>query len=158
MIIIKLICSLVIVRKMCEVFLVGRSVIDFLIAYVVHSILARLSTSSIPVIHVQIPKYFTWPLFLWPSLHTPTKKMEPRAHNLSPEQAPIKATLRILFREVIKKLKWKNFNKKRTWIYRIIDQIKNKVLQFPSTSFQILNCYMIVYYKYLLSLWVAMTI
>ena len=64
LIIIKLICSLVIVRKMCEVFLVGRSVIDFLIAYVVHSILARLSTSSIPVINVQIPKYFTWPLFL----------------------------------------------------------------------------------------------
>ena len=85
---------------MCEVFLVGRSVIDFLIAYVVHSILARLSTSSIPVIHVQIPKYFTWPLFLGPSLHTPTKKMEPRAHNLSPK---VETNFRNFVREVIKK-------------------------------------------------------
>ena len=34
-------------------------------------------------------------------------------------------------------------------------QQKNEVLQFPSTSFQILNCYIIVHYKYLLPMWVA---
>ena len=49
-------------------------VIDSQIAYVIHSILAILSTSSIPVIHVQIPKYFHMASFLGPSLHTPTKK------------------------------------------------------------------------------------
>ena len=56
----------------------------------------------------------------------------------------------------------KNFNKKRTWIYRVTDKKKKKsiheVLQFPSTSIQILNCYMIVYYKYLLPMWVAMSL
>ena len=57
----------------------------------------------------------------------------------------------ILFRGSLKK-----FNKKRTWIYQVTDQ-KNKkkliheVLQFPSTSIQILN------YEYLLLMWVGMS-
>ena len=61
----------------------------------------------------------------------------------------------ILFKGVIKKI-----NKKRTWIYRVIEKkiFEIEILQFPSISFQILNCYMIVYYEYLLPIWVAMTI
>ena len=61
------------------------------------------------------------------------------------------AALGILFRGSLKK-----FNKKRTWIYQVTDQ-KNKkkliheVLQFPSTSIQILN------YEYLLLIWVGMS-
>ena len=41
-----------------------------------------------------------------------------------------------------------------------IELLKKKieVLQFSFTSFQILNCYMIVHYEYLLSLWVGMII
>ena len=35
---------------------------------------------------------------------------------------------------------------------------KNEVLLFHSTRFQILNCYMIVHYEYLLSMWVVITI
>ena len=63
------------------------------------------------------------------------------------------AALGILFRGVIKEIKLKNFNKKRTWIYQVIDKKKkNEVVQFPSTSFLILNCYMIVHYKYLLQM------
>ena len=65
------------------------------------------------------------------------------------------AAQEILFRGAIKKFK---LNKKRTWIYQVIDHKKKKKLQFPSTSFQILNCYMIVHYEYLLPMWVAITI
>ena len=49
-------------------------------------------------------------------------------------------TLGIMFRGVIKK------------------NLIHEVLQFPSTSFQILNCYMIVHYEYLLPMWVAMSL
>ena len=59
----------------------------------------------------------------------------------------------------------KNFNKKRTWIYRVTDTKKKKiiiiiheVLQFPSTCIQILNCCLIVHYKYLLPMWVDMSL
>ena len=61
------------------------------------------------------------------------------------------ASLGIFFRGSLEK-----FNKKRTWIYQVTDQ-KNKkkliheVLQFPSTSIQILN------YEYLLLIWVGMS-
>ena len=53
----------------------------------------------------------------------------------------------------------KNFNKKKNLnisSYRPKKKSIHEVLQFPSTSIQILNCYMIVYYKYLLLMWVAM--
>ena len=75
-IIIKLLCSLVIVGKMCKTVSCWKKikVIDSQIAYVIHSMSAILSTSSIPVIHVQIPKYFHMASFLGPSLRTPTKK------------------------------------------------------------------------------------
>ena len=70
------------------------------------------------------------------------------------------AAIEILFRGIIKKFKLKKI-KKKTWIYRFIDPKKKyiyKFLQFPFTSFQILNCYTIVYYEYLLPIWLAMTI
>ena len=50
----------------------------------------------------------------------------------------------------------KNFNKKIEYIELLTKKKKNEVLQFSSTSFQILNCYMIVHYEYLLPMWVAM--
>ena len=58
----------------------------------------------------------------------------------------------ILFRGSLKK-----FNKKRTWKYWVIEKKKiiiiiHEVLQFPSTSIQILN------YEYLLSMWVGMSL
>ena len=57
----------------------------------------------------------------------------------------------------------KNFNKKELEYIELPTQKKKKkliheVLQFPSTSIQILNCYIIVYYKYLLPMWVAMSL
>ena len=60
------------------------------------------------------------------------------------------AALGILFRGFIK-----NFNKKGTWIYQFIDKIIiiiiiiHEVLQFSSTSIQILN------YEYLLPMWIG---
>ena len=77
---------------------------------------------------------------------------------------PIVAALRILFGGSLK-----NFNKKRTCIYRVTDYKKKKiiitiiiiiheVLQLPSTNLQILNCYMIVHYKYLLPMWVTVSL
>ena len=51
----------------------------------------------------------------------------------------------------------KNFNKKIEYIELLTKKKKkNEVLQFSSTSFQILNCYMIVHYEYLLLMWVVM--
>ena len=52
----------------------------------------------------------------------------------------------------------KNFNKKNLNIsnYQPKKNLIHEVLQFSSTSFQILNCYMIVHYEYLLSMWVSM--
>ena len=53
----------------------------------------------------------------------------------------------------------KNFNKKNLNISNSRPKKKNlihEVLQFSSTSFQILNCYMIVHYEYLLPMWVSM--
>ena len=40
----------------------------------------------------------------------------------------------------------------------LLTKIKIKALQFHFTNFQILNCYMIIHYEYLLPLWIAMTI
>ena len=65
------------------------------------------------------------------------------------------AALRILFMGVIKKLKLKIVNKKRTWIYQVIDKKKKNYIFL---IFQILNCYMIVHYEYLLPMWIAMII
>ena len=49
------------------------------------------------------------------------------------------AALRILFMGVIKKLKLKIVNKKRTWIYQVIDK-KKKKLHFPYFSnFELLH-------------------
>ena len=49
--------------------------------------------------------------------------------------------------------------KKLEYIELLIKKKKKiEVLQFSFTSFQILNCYMIIHYEYLLPLWVAMTI
>ena len=50
-----------------------------------------------------------------------------------------------------------NFNKNGTWIYRVTNKkiiiiIIHEVLQFPSTSIQILN------YEYLLPMWVGMSL
>ena len=70
----------------------------------------------------------------------------------------ISVALGIFFRGVVKNLNENFFNKKRTWIYWVIDKKTKEVSQFPSTSFQILNCYMIIHYEYLLPLWIAMTI
>ena len=64
----------------------------------------------------------------------------------------------ILLGRSLKKLKWKKNLVKRKLEYIELSIIIIKKLQFPSTSFQILNCYMIVHYGYLLSLRVAMTI
>ena len=51
----------------------------------------------------------------------------------------------------------KNFNKKIEYIELLTKKKKkHEVLPFSSTSFQILNCYMIVPYEYLLLMWVAM--
>ena len=59
----------------------------------------------------------------------------------------------ILFRGLLK-----NFNKKNLTIsnYRTKKKLIHEFLQFSSTSFQILNYYMIVHYEYLLPIWVAM--
>ena len=40
------------------------------------------------------------------------------------------AALGILFRGVIKEIKLKNFNKKRTWIYQVIDKKKKKMKSY----------------------------
>ena len=64
------------------------------------------------------------------------------------------AALGILFRGSIK-----NFNKKNLNISNYRQKKKkliHEVLQFSSTSFQILNCYMIIHYEYLLSMWEVM--
>ena len=54
----------------------------------------------------------------------------------------------------------KNFNKKKLEYIELLTKKKknliHEVLQFSSTSFQILNCYIIVHYEYLLPIWVAM--
>ena len=47
---------------------------------------------------------------------------------------------------------------KRELEYIKLSTKKKKVLQFPSTIFQILICYMIVHYEYLLPMWIVMTI
>ena len=60
---------------------------------------------------------------------------------------------------VIKKFKWKKkLIKKELKYIELLTQKKIEILQFSFTSFQILNCYMIVHYEYLLPLWVVMTI
>ena len=48
--------------------------------------------------------------------------------------------------------------KKELEYYKLSTTKNKKYLQFFSKSFQILNCYMVVYYWYLLPLWVAMII
>ena len=82
-----------------------------------------------------------------------------RETQLSPSVLTVAAP-EILFRRVIKKLKLKKkFNKKRIWIYQVIDKkliIKHEVLQFLFTSFQILNYYVIIHYECLLLMWVAL--
>ena len=59
----------------------------------------------------------------------------------------------ILFREVIKK-----FKKKKLEYIELSTKKKiiHEVSQSSSKSFQILNCYMIIHYEYLLSMWVVM--
>ena len=56
----------------------------------------------------------------------------------------------ILFRGSSKDLNEKNNLIKREleYIKLLTKKKKIEVLQFPSTSFQILNCYMIVHYEY----------
>ena len=64
------------------------------------------------------------------------------------------ATPGILFRGSLK-----NFNKKKLEYIELTTKKKkliHKVLQFLFINFQILNCYMIVHYEYLLAIWVAM--
>ena len=68
-----------------------------------------------------------------------------------------KATLGILFRESLNNLNEKILIKIKFEYIELLTP-KKKVLQFPSTSFQNLNCYMVVHYEYLLSLWVVMAI
>ena len=69
-------------------------------------------------------------------------------------------TLEILFGGSLRNLNYKKINKKNLNIssYRQKKKKIHEFLQFPYTSFQILNYYMIVYYEYLLSMWIAMTI
>ena len=61
----------------------------------------------------------------------------------------------ILFRRVIKKILIK---KELEYIELSTKKLIHEVLQFSSTSFQILNCYMVVHYEYLLPMWVAMSL
>ena len=65
------------------------------------------------------------------------------------------AALGILFRGSLK-----NFNKKELEYIELSTKKKliHEILQFSSTSFQILNCYMIVHYEYLLPMRVAMSL
>ena len=66
-----------------------------------------------------------------------------------------KATLGILFRESLNNLNEKILIKIK---FEYIELSTKKIFTFFFTSFQILNCYIIVYYDYLLLVWVVMNI